>query len=140
MTANITQYVIPRHRRSLSGARLGYRGNARHLRGRLPLQSGRITHTTITAAFGVSTLVMLAVLGFFYLQQVLHTASEGTDIHALESQLIDLKQQRRELELEGAQLRSLQTVEEHVQKLNLAPTGHVTYLAPAPDHVAALPR
>lgn len=127
MTANIPQFVIPRSR-----------GPVRAGRRKLPSQSGRITHTTVTAAFGVSTLVMLAVLGFFYLQQVLHTASQGTDVHALESHLIDLKQQQRELELEGAQLRSLQSVEDRVQKLNLAPTGPVSYLAPTPDHVAIL--
>lgn len=121
MTANISQHVISRR---LSA---GYR-----------TQHGSITHTTVTAAFGVSTLALLAMLGFFYLQQVLHTASQGTDIHTLESQLLDLKQQQRQLELEGAQLRSLQTVEERVQKLNLAPVSHVTYLSQVPDHVAVL--
>lgn len=118
MTANINQHVTLRYRR--------------------PLQRGRITHATLTAAFGVSTLVVIALLGFFYLQQVLHTASEGTDVHTLEAQLLELKQHQRELELEGANLRSLQTVEDHVQKLNLGPTSHVTYLTPTPDHVAAI--
>lgn len=121
MTANISQHVISR--RLSAGHRT---------------QHGSITHTTVTAAFGVSTLVLLTMLGFFYLQQVLHTASQGTDIHTLESQLVDLKQEQRQLELEGAQLRSLQTVEERVQKLNLAPVNHVTYLNQVPDHVAVL--
>ncbi len=121
MTANISQHITRR--------RYGVR--QKH-------QRGSITHTTITAAFGVSALTILAMLGFFYLQQVLRTASQGTDIHTLESQLIDVKQKQRQLELEGAQLRSLQTVEERVQKLNLAPVNHVSYLNQAPDHVASL--
>lgn len=123
MTANISQHVVPRPR--------SYRAR---------LQSGRITPTGITAALGVSTLVAITMLGFFYLQQVLHTASQGTDVHALESKLIDMKEKQRELELEGARLRSLQNVEEHVKKLHLAPADHVTYLNVSPDHVAALSR
>lgn len=118
MTAKISQHVVPRHSRSP--------------------QRGSITPTTLTAAFGVGTLVIIALLGFFYLQQVLHTASQGTDVHDLESKLIELKREQQRLELEGAQLRSLQTVEERVKKFNLAPTDRVTYLLPTPDHVAAL--
>lgn len=100
------------------------------------LQYGRITPGAITLTLGLTTLVMIATLSFFYLQQVLHTASQGSDARSLESQLIDVKQKQRELELEGAQLRSLQNVEQRVQKLNLAATEKVTYLVPTPDHVA----
>ena len=138
MTANISQHVIPRLRHSQpTGRQARYRRSA--ISTRRSAQRGSITHTTVTAAFGISTLVVLAFLGFVYLQQVLHTASQGTDVHVLESQLIDLKQKQRELELQGAQLRSLQTVEEHVKELNLAPVNHVTYLNQSPNYVAALP-
>lgn len=119
MTAKISQHVIARHSHRAHRA-----------------QRGSITHTTITATLGVGTLVVIALLGFFYLQQVLHTASQGTDVHALETKLIELTKKQRELELQGAQLRSLQTVEERVKKFNLAPTDHVSYLVPTPDHVA----
>ncbi|MEK7556703.1 MAG: hypothetical protein AAB538_01880 [Patescibacteria group bacterium] len=101
-------------------------------------QRGSINSSTLTLTFGVGTLVIITLLGFFYLQQVLHTASQGTDVHELESKLIELKREQQKLELEGAQLRSLQTVEERIKKFNLAPTDRVTYLLPVPDHVAAL--
>lgn len=113
MTAKISQNIMPRR-----------------------LQSGRVTPVALTLTLGLTTLMMIAALSFFYLQQVLHTASQGTDVHVLESQLIEVKQKQRELELEGAQLRSLQNVEERVHKLNLAPTDRVTYLVPTPDQVA----
>lgn len=119
MTAKISQHIVSRHAR--------------------PPQRGHTTPTAIGATVGVSTLIVLTILGFMYLQQVLRTASQGTDIHALETKLIELKQQQRKLELEGAQLRSLQTVEERIQHLNLVPTEHISYLSKTPEHVAALP-
>lgn len=118
MTARISQYVVTKGRYSRRS------------------QSGRVTPGAITLTLGITTLLMVATLSFFYLQQVLHTASQGSDVHTLESTLIEIKQKQRELELEGAQLRSLQNVEERVHKLNLAPTDRVTYLIPTPDHVA----
>lgn len=137
MTSNISQHVVPRFRGRSTG-NFSYRNSFNFSRKR-SAQRGSITHTTITATFGIGALLALAVLGFVYLQQVLHTASQGTDVHALESQLIDIKQKQRELELEGAELRSLQTVEDHVQKLNLAPVDHVSYLNQPSNYVAALP-
>lgn len=137
MTAKISQQVVPRQARRLRHWSLAWRPS--HHSRRLHAQRGNITPNAIGATVGVSALIILATLGFMYLQQVLHTASQGTDIHALETQLIDLKQKKRELELQGANLRSLQTVEERVQRLNLVPTDHVSYLVSAPDHVAALP-
>lgn len=100
-------------------------------------QRGSSTPTAIGATIGVTTLIVLTALGFMYLQQVLHTASQGSDVHALETQLIELKQQQRELELEGANLRSLQTVEDRIQRLNLVSTERVTYLATSPELVAS---
>lgn len=126
MTAKISQHVTPRRLRGSLGAR------ARSA------QRGSITPGAITTTLAVTTLVIVALLSFFYLQQVLHTASEGTDMHALKTKLIELEQQQRELELQGARLRSLQNVEEHIQKMNLAPTDRVTYLELLPDHVATL--
>ena len=123
MTANIQQNVVPRNRR-------GQKINSAQL------QRGNISHATITATFGLLTLVVLSMLGFFYLQQVLGTASQGTDIAELETRLIELKQRQRDLELKGAQLRSLQTVESRVQKLNLVTSNQVTYLSPVTGQVA----
>jgi hypothetical protein len=80
------------------------------------------------------------MFGFLYLQQILHTASNGTDIQALEKRINELKNEERALKLEGARLRSIQTVEERVKELNLVPTDHVTYLKTAPNRLAAKTR
>lgn len=81
-------------------------------------------------------LVTVGMLGFLYLRQVVGTASQGTNIRELEAQILDLRDQQRQLELEGAQLRSLQAVEERTQELNLVEADRVSYLATLSDRVA----
>jgi hypothetical protein len=100
-------------------------------------QKGAIDHTTAALIFGIAAVAIVGMLGFFYLQQVVHTASEGEDVQQLEANIADLKEKQRVLELEGAQLRSLKNVEGDAQELNLVPTEKVSYLAPVPDHLAA---
>lgn len=149
MIPNIQQRVVLRHRSSRIGVRSwpisfssrvqGFSGRRFRFSGaryRFTSQRGSVDHTTITVTFGLLALLLVGILGFFYLQQVVGTASQGTDIHGLEAQLIELKEKQRELELEGAQLRSLQVVEERVDKLNLVATDQVSYLVPTPDRVA----
>ena len=155
MKQTIQQRVVPRHRSSLVGVRSWHRsfpsrspvylgrfdGAQRKRRFRAPRdrfhsQRGSVDHTTVTVTFGLIALLLVGMLGFFYLQQVVSTASQGTDIHGLEAQLVDLKEKQRQLELEGAQLRSLQVVEDRIDKLNLVATDQVSYLVPTPDRVA----
>lgn len=144
MRPHIQQYVIPRRRNGTSSrfSLLSHRylaANSRPAWTSSSFQRGIITHGTIATATGLIALLFASLLGFLYLQQVLGTASQGTDIHALESKVVELRERQRALELEGAELRSLQTVEEQVQKLNLVKTGDVTYLTSQPDRVAAIP-
>lgn len=124
MTPKITQQVAPRNGRRTVRARYSNRG--------------AINHTTAALVFGVAAVAIVGMLGFFYLQQVVQTASQGTDIHQLEATLIELKEKQRVLELKGAELRSLQNVEQDVEKMNLVPTDKVSYLAPIDDRVAFL--
>jgi hypothetical protein len=124
MTANITQHVIPRgrftqKRRFTSQGSFGKRYSER----------GSADPATVTIAAGALALFVVGMLGFFYLRQVVDTASQGGDIQALERQLAELRDHQRKLELEGAQLRSLQTVENRVQRLNLVEADRVSYLA-----------
>lgn len=115
MTANIQQRITPRVKNS----------------------RGSVNHTTAALMFGIAAVGIVGLLGFFYLQQVVHTASQGTDIHQLESSISDLKEKQRVLELEGAQLRSLKNIEGDAQQLNLVPTEKVSYLAEVNEHLAA---
>lgn len=142
MTANIKQHVVPRSRQPIVSSgrvfvttRSYQRGTGQ--RARSYQQQGSVSHGTITIVFGVLAVAMVGMLGFVYLKQVVNTASHGTDVHALESRIIDLNERQRQLELEGAQLRSLQAVENNVQKLNLVSTDRVSYLTTVPGQVAA---
>jgi hypothetical protein len=76
-------------------------------------------------------------LSLFYLQQVLGTASQGSDIRGLEGRIMELRERQRSLELEGAELRSIRTIENHIPQLNLVLTDRVSYLAQPGDRVAA---
>lgn len=123
MTPKITQHVVPRNGRKLTAFNVSSRG--------------AIDHTTAALMLGLAAVTIVGMLGFFYLQQVVQTASQSTDVRQLEAKITDLKEQQRVIELEGAQLRSLKNVEEDTQKMNLVPTDKVSYLAPTfDDHVA----
>lgn len=145
-TKKLQQHVVPRRRsrqavfsyRTQGG---GWSARSRSRRGVAAARStvgqqGAISQSTITLGFAVIALIGVVLIGFVYLQQVFGTASQGEDIQHLEQQLVDLKEQQRELELQGAELRSIQTVEETVQQLNLVTTDRVAYLSPERDRVA----
>lgn len=117
----IAQQVTPRHRSAVARYR----------------QRGSITSTTITALMGIGVITSVAMLSFFYLNQVQDTATQGVDIHQLEARLIELRERQRSLELESAELRSIQAIERHGSKLNLVPVDRVTYLAPLPGRLTA---
>jgi hypothetical protein len=142
MTAKIQQQVVKRHSQasgSVHGITRKQWNNNSIFSRRAPgisAQSGSAQHSTVTLAFALSSLVVVALLGMFYLQQVFGTAERGTDLQALETEIMDMKQQQKELELEGARLRSIQTVEENVNKLNLVASEEVAYLAPDAGKVA----
>lgn len=128
----MNQQVTPRHRAttrkfSLSGKKQSVSYG---------FQRGSVDHSTITIAAGTFALLLVGLIGFFYLNQVVGTASQGTDVHELEQELSELRDAQRKLELEGAQLRSLQTVEERTERLNLVEAGEVSYLAAEDDRVA----
>lgn len=145
MTPNISQHVIPR-RRPRSPARNQWLAVSRFRRaaasGRwaagLPArQRGSINSAALGVALGVIGIMAVAALSFVYLGQVLTTASQGTNVQDLEKSISELRQKQQQLELEGASLRSIQTVEQRVQQLNLTTADKVTYLTVPDRKVAA---
>lgn len=154
MTSRIVQRVAPRKRhggggvaiRTGAGWRLRHFGSGRQHTSVWPArrwswqaagaQRGSVTSSTVTVGFAIVSLVTVALLGFLYLSQVFGTASRGTNVQDLETQIVELKERQRELELEGAESRSIQAVEERVQQLNLTATDSVAYLPLQPERVA----
>lgn len=125
MTANIKQHITPRHRAGLPAGALA--------------EAGSINRKTVTLGFSLLVLFSLSALGFFYLQQVLETASRGSEISELENNLMDIKTQQRSLELESAELRSIQKIEGQLNTLNLVATDRVAYLSLPEGRVAFAP-
>jgi hypothetical protein len=136
MTPNRIQNVRPRRQTKFS-AGLARRLPAQFRTGQT--QRGSISSTTITITLGISVLLTVTFLSFFYLGQVQNTALQGSDIRDLEERIIDLRERQRELELEGAELRSIRTIEQHIPELNLETTDRVSYLTRPGEQVAARP-
>lgn len=128
MTQTRQQVITPRTSHTSSRTR-SYRSIS---------QRGAIDHGTAAAMFGIVAVVLVGMFSFFYLQQVVRTASQGADINQLESQLSSLKEQQKTLELDGAHLRSLQTIQQQTGSMNLVPADSVSYLAPTDGRVAVL--
>jgi len=90
----------------------------------------------MSMTLGIVVILTVAALSFFYLGQVQNTAGQGSDIQRLEEHLLELRERQKALELEGARLRSLQTIEQNIPQLNLVASDQVTYLPQPGDRVA----
>ncbi len=137
MTPKIRQNIIPRSHDATGRVQKRswntWSFNSKKESVRKIYQMGNSNHATVTIMFGVFAVIVVGLLGFIYLQQVVDTASQGTDIRGLENKIIEIREEQRVLELEGAQLRSIQAIEEKMDTLNLIPTDRVTFLAPTGD-------
>ncbi len=140
MTSISNQFVRPRRQLNQAAWRQPQHCQIRHFSAIASWQSGSINSTTVSLVFGLLIIISISCLGFFYLGQVLNTASQGSDIQQLEEKIVELKEKQRQVELEGAQLRSIDNIENRVHDLNLVATSKVTFLNPAVDKVAALNR
>lgn len=138
MTSINNQFVVPRRPLTPSSWRQPLHRQSSRLASVYRWQTGSINSTTISLAFGLLIIASVFSLGFFYLGQVLNTASQGSDIQQLEEKIVELKEQQRQVELEGARLRSIDNIEERVHDLNLVATSKVTFLNPSVDNVVAL--
>jgi hypothetical protein len=125
MTAKIQQQVVPRRRPALSYGLPSSR------------QRGSINSTTVSITLGIFVILAVTILSFLYLRQVQNTASQGSDIQALEERMVELRERQRSLELEGGELRSIRAIEKSVPELNLVAADHVSYLAQPGERVAA---
>jgi len=131
MSPTIRQHVVPRRSPNNFSRKSWHTANKF-------TQLGSISGGTITLGLGIAVIVAVASLSFFYLGQVLDTATQGDSVQDLEKRMVELKEKQDELELESAQLRSMQALEGQVEQLNLVTTDEVSYLTLPADRVAAL--
>ena len=77
--------------------------------------------------WGLWFLAVLVVLSVMYLLEVNTLSTQGYEIKKLERQLVQLKETEKKLQLEGASLQSIQSIQDSVKALNLVPSKAVNY-------------
>lgn len=79
---------------------------------------------------GLGILSIIVVAGFLYIFQVTSSAVGGYDTTSLEKQIVKLQDERRDLEMQAADLQSLQSIERGAKKLQLVASDKVLYTSP----------
>lgn len=78
--------------------------------------------------FVVTTVSILALIGFLFLAQLFQTSTKGYEISALRDQVGELKEENKKLEIKAAELRSFENVNQSVEKFNMVKSNNVVYL------------
>lgn len=79
---------------------------------------------------GLGILSVIIAAGFLYIFQVTSSAVGGYDTTSLEKQVAILQDERRDLEMQAADLQSLQSIEQGAKKLQLVASDKVLYTTP----------
>jgi len=79
---------------------------------------------------GLGILSIIIAAGFLYIFQVTSSAVGGYDTTSLEKQVTKLHDERRNLEMQVADLQSLQAIEQGAKKLQLIASDKVLYTSP----------
>jgi cell division protein FtsL len=83
--------------------------------------------------YSMSTLNLVAmalilVMGALYLVQVNRATTKGYQIRDLEKKIQAVEDSNRKIELEVAELQSLDSIEERIDKLGMVPVDHIDYV------------
>lgn len=89
-----------------------------------------------TLNIGSCSLVLL--IGFFYIGQVNHAATQGYRLRHLENEIAALRIQNEQLDYQVAQLQSVESVTTRLKMLGLVETKNTHYAAPASGSSVAL--
>lgn len=88
-----------------------------------------IIHRCKKALCGLSLVLVLGAVICLYLSQVNSSTPKLYEMHDLEDQISILKDKNEKLKIGAAELKSLVTLEERIEQLNLVKAGEVSYLA-----------
>lgn len=86
------------------------------------------THFCANALIFVFCVFALAGIFVSYLHQVNSKTPKGYEIQNLEMELAKLEDKNKALELEAAELKSMENFDKHLVQLNLVKSENVTYL------------
>ena len=76
----------------------------------------------------LTVVVLVSVLSLFFLVQVFQSSTTGYEVSDLQTQVEDLKEENKKLELQAAELKSLQGVEESVVEMNMVDVDRIVYV------------
>lgn len=106
----------------------------KHIDGRKTRLRDRITCSP--TALNVIVIVLLIILGTAYLVQINQTATSGFAVKDMNQKISQLEEQHQKLELEIADLQSLQNIQSASDRLQLVSHTKLDYIQPTDGAVA----
>ncbi|MBU1167750.1 hypothetical protein KKC60_05090 [Patescibacteria group bacterium] len=85
----------------------------------------------------IATIALFCLLSFFFLAQVFQSSTKGYEVSELEKRIEDLDDENQKLEIQAAELKSLDNIERSVEEINMVPVQDVVYLEASTDTVVA---
>lgn len=76
----------------------------------------------------LTIVVLVCVLSLFFLVQVFQSSTTGYEVSDLQDQVGELKEQNKKLEIQAAELKSLQGVEGSVEEMNMVDVDNIVYV------------
>ncbi len=87
-------------------------------------------------ALNILFIVVIVLLGTAYLVQINQTATSGFAMKDMNKQINELKEQHQKLELQVADLQSLQNIQDATERLQLVSHTKLEYVQPTDGMVA----
>lgn len=86
------------------------------------------TSSVSVKTWNLSILAAITVFGLVYFFAVTAMATKGYEIKKLETQLTQILQDQKNLQIETSNLQSIDLIQQQAQKLDFVPSTNVTYL------------
>ena len=86
------------------------------------------SETTMQVRIGASVLGVLVIALFFYLVQVNGFSTKGYQIRTIQNSIADLENNHTKLEMQAAQLESIQRTETNPTVLGMVPVSQVSFI------------
>lgn len=96
---------------------------------------GSVAPGPVTMVVGL--VVLFCVLSMMFLVQVFQSSTTGYEVSALQDQIDDLKEDNKKLEIQAAELQSLDSIEKSVQEINMVPLDSIVYVEPPATSIFA---
>lgn len=88
----------------------------------------------------VALIFLVCLLSLFFLAQVFQSSTKGYEISELESDMEELKEQNKALEIKAAELRSFENIKNEAERLNMVQAERIVYIRQSGTSVAVANR